>query len=91
MSTCFSSEESKNINNKSNDFEFWICIDLRMYGDDPSQPVYVGDTPYYFNFDQMNKIKEKWSSINPETSIGIRKHQDIEYVKAMYNDIYKKK
>lgn len=70
-----------------NDY-FWICIDLRMYGPDPSQPIFVGDILYYFDFDQMNKIRQKWNIVNPESVAGIRKHQDIEYVHAMYKDIY---
>lgn len=64
-----------------------VCIDLRVYGPDPYLPIYVGDTPYYLNPEQIEKVKMKWNQVNPETEAGEQFHQKMEYVKNMAKDM----
>lgn len=65
----------------------YVCIDLRVYGPDPYLPIYVGDTPYYLNPEQIEKVKMKWNQVNPETEAGEQFHQKMEYVKNMAKDL----
>ncbi len=73
------------INNDTNN-TFNICIDLRIYGPDPQQPVYIADVPYYFSLEQINKIKKAWVFVNPSTALGIRTKTKLDFYQSMALD-----
>lgn len=72
--------ESFNISTKS-DEDFWVCIDLRIYGPNPYQPLYFNNKEYYFNYRQVDSIVNNWNKVNSETIFGERKIEDIMYYK----------
>jgi hypothetical protein len=64
-----------------------VCIDLRVYGPDPYQPIYVNDIAYYLDAEQVKKVKDDWNKINPETAAGEQFHQKMEFIKNMAIDM----
>lgn len=72
-------DSDNNTNNNKNNY--WICIDLRVYGPEPTKPIYIDDTKYYLNNSQIDQINKLWNKINPSTSRGIRFHQDLKFFK----------
>ena len=70
--------ETKDVNN-----DIHVCIDLRVYGPDPEQPIYINEQPYYFNLLQINKVKKEWEKVKP----GSTTVQEIEFLKSMAEDI----
>lgn len=69
-------EEYKNIQTD------YICLDLRIYGQDPTLPIYIADIPYYLTQIQINKIKRLWNKIN-----SLIFQQDYEYYKCLSKDM----
>lgn len=67
----------------------YIGIDLRVYGIDPSQPIYCNDIPYYLDFCQISKINNTWTRINPDKPSGLRYAQNIAYQKAVVTELNK--
>jgi hypothetical protein len=64
-----------------------VLVDLRIYGPDPYQPLYFESLPYYFNFNQVNVIKKRWSIINPESDRGLQYTQDLEFMHDVAIDL----
>lgn len=81
--------KSNGLNESFNDTSFWVCIDLRVYGPNPNKEIYVFDTPYYFDNEQIKRIKQEWYRVNPNNSSGIKLKQDINFFKNMAHDINK--
>ena len=75
---------SLNINERS---DFWIMIDLNIYGEHPDSPIYINDTPYYLSHQQKYKIYNIWNKINPNTRNGIIYNQNLNYQKSMAKDM----
>ena len=57
-----------------------VNIDLRIYGRDPSQPIYVDDIPMYLNKQQAEEVVQKWHLVGPNATGAYI--QDLEYVYA---------
>lgn len=73
--------------NISNDEEsFFACIDLRVFGPEPYQPLYVDGIEYHLNNDQINKVKKVWHMINPDTDNGLKYSQDLAYQMSLAKD-----
>ncbi len=68
---------------------FYVMIDLRVYGPDPYQPIYVVDTPYYLNQNQIDRVTAVWNKVNPESENGSKYHADLEYYKSLSIDSHK--
>ena len=89
-SLCETTEEKKPVSNKpvsnkpvnNNEFGFWFCLDLRVYGNNLEQPIYNNGIEYYLNVEQMNKIKKVWSAIDPNTRQGEIYGQNLDYQKS---------
>lgn len=75
------------IENTDDDNEFYLCFDLRIFGPDPYQPIYFMELPYFFSLSQVDKIKQKWNKVNPDTSTGQQTEQDIKYMFDMATDL----
>ena len=79
------------INNTINDTinkddeKFCVCLDLRIYGSNPTQSIYVFGTEYFLDSVQLSKIKIIWGKVNPDTPAGVRYKQDRDYDKAVYD------
>jgi len=69
---------------------FYYCLDLRIYGQDPNGPIYHNNVMYYLNHRQIDKIKNIWNQINPNTSNGQRYKQNMEFTKCLSNDSFHK-
>jgi hypothetical protein len=76
--------ESLNINELNN---FWIMIDLRIYGENSSLPIYIHDTPYYLSHQQKFKIYNIWNKINPNTRNGLLYKQNLDYQRSVAKDM----
>lgn len=74
---------------KSKNDPFWVCIDLRVYGPDPYQAIYVNDIEYYFSLDQIHRIHDVWEKIDPNTIQGERHLQDIQYYRLEMKQLIK--
>lgn len=59
-----------------------VCLDLRIYGPDPYQPIIIFDTHYYLNNEQIKEIKKIWNKINPATNAGIIYKQNLEFAQS---------
>lgn len=64
-----------------------IALDMRYYGLKPHFPIFLHKTPYYLNNYQIAKIKKSWRKVDPETPTGIHFKQDMEYYKALCQDL----
>jgi len=73
--------------NKINDDHFYICLDLRIHGPTPEEPIYVEGIPYYLNNEQKMDIIKAWNKVNPDTSSGIIFQQKLNYIKSLSNDL----
>jgi hypothetical protein len=71
------------INNK----DFWVMIDLRIYGENVNLPIYINDQSYYLNFIQKNEIRKIWENINPNTRQGLIYKQNIDYQRSQAKDM----
>lgn len=67
--------------------EFWVCIDLRVYGPDPSLQIYVNESEYFLTEQQQKSIKKIWKIIDPESQSGMKYNQNMEYFKGLAQDI----
>jgi hypothetical protein len=63
------------------------CIDLRVYGPNPQQPIFVGQIEYYLNSEQINEVINSWAKIDESGSQGFRHNQMMEYYKSMAVDL----
>jgi hypothetical protein len=70
---------------------YTIAIDLRIYGHNPTISFEVKEYGHviYFSEKQIEKIKETWCRINPDTYSGLRFSQMISCSKALC-EYYKK-
>lgn len=66
---------------------FYICLDLRIHGRNPEEPIYVEGIPYYLDHKQKVDITKAWNKVNPDTSSGIIFQQKINYIKSLSNDL----
>lgn len=66
-----------------NNISFYVSIDLRVYGVDPKQPIYVNDKKYYLTNEQTNNVVSLWNKINS----GLKYDQLVEYYKTMTKDL----
>lgn len=73
-------------NKENEDGFFYVCIDLRIYGPNPYQPIYIIDIPYYLNNQQIEYVQKIWRKIDPNTPTGIRFHQNLEFQKSLIKD-----
>lgn len=80
-------DDKKNNENTDDENEFFLCFDLRIFGPDPYQPIYFMELPYFFSLSQVDKIKQKWNKVNPDTSTGQQTEQDIKYMFDMATDL----
>jgi len=69
---------------------FHVCIDLRTYGKDPYQPVYIYGDEYFLRPKQIKRIQKIWKKIDPETFSGTKYIQDREYDKVLVSNWNKK-
>lgn len=65
----------------------YVCIDIRVYGLDPTQPIYINGKKYFLNEKQIDYIVSLWNKINLDSNAGVKFHQMIEYQKAMSVDM----
>ena len=79
--------DEPNNENTDDENEFFLCFDLRIFGPDPYQPIYFMELPYFFSSSQVDKIKQKWNKVNPDTSTGQQTEQDIKYMFDMATDL----
>ena len=77
------------MNMSAKDSSVNACLDLRTYGKDMSQPVYVNDKLYYLNHMQQNKLKKMWNKVDPETVKGLQFKQDLDYYKTVSYELNK--
>jgi len=81
--------EQKPINN----IDVWYCIDLQMFGPQLIQnseqniPITIFDELYYLSNEQKDKIKKIWTQIDPNTTMGERFQQNMDYQKSLAADI----
>jgi hypothetical protein len=66
---------------------FYLCIDLRVYGPNPKQPIFYNDVEYYLTNSQIERINKLWKRVDPETTTGIKFMQDLEYYKSLGHDM----
>ncbi len=57
---------------------YYIIVDLRVYGKDPYQSIYIDNIPFYLNKEQIEIVNSKWKLVNFASS-GTYK-QDLEYI-----------
>lgn len=82
----------KNIQNKKpkdeniESFYYWVCLDLRVYGPDPSLPVYVENKELYLNLEQIENIKKNWRKVESDDTNFM---QDLTYYKLETRQLYK--
>ena len=67
----------------SSPISYLVIIDLRVYGKDSYQPIYIDDIPFYLNKNQINIVNNKWNLVN--SSNGMYK-QDLEYIYSCGSD-----
>ena len=70
--------------NSDDKVEICVCLDLRIFGPNPEEPIYVNDVPYYLNENQINEIEMLWKKINDHQF-----KQLLEYHKTMAIDMKK--
>jgi ribosomal protein S19 len=63
-----------------------VCLDLRVYGPDPYQPIYIADIVYYLSKPQIRRVQDAWNKVNGKTRESMRYMQDFEYYKALAKD-----
>lgn len=66
---------------------FYVVIDLRIYGPDPYQPIFIDNEAYYLNKDQIKIVQNIWNKINPDTISGSVYHTSIAEQKSIACDI----
>jgi hypothetical protein len=66
---------------------FCIMLDLRIYGPDPYQPIFLDEQVYYLNKNQIEIIKRIWLKINPESGTGSGYHTSIATQKSIACDM----
>jgi hypothetical protein len=76
--------QSLNINQQN---DFWIMIDLRIYGENINFPIEIDGTSYYLSHQQKQKISYIWNKINPNIRSGIVYQQNINYQKCLARDM----
>jgi hypothetical protein len=78
----------KHEDTKEDDNEgFFVCIDIRVFGPEPYQSLFIDGLEYYLNNDQINKVKKVWLMIDPDTNTGLKYSQNLEYQKALAKDL----
>ena len=72
------------------DSKFNILLDVRFYGPNPHQPIYIDENIYYLNLLQIDKLKREWNKVNQNTTNGIMFEQNYNYNESLSKDMYKK-
>lgn len=85
-------DERKNmINNvKQTTIKLPILLDLRLYGQDVTQPIVIDDNVYYLDETQQKQILNTYKKISDETTDGKRFQQTLKWSKAL-SDLYANK
>jgi len=84
---------TKIVNNADDKFDdtnniiFNVCLDIRLYGPNPTTPILIDDMVFYLNEEQIKKIQDVWKKIDPETPTGINTLQNIQYFKGIAKDL----
>lgn len=65
------------------------CIDLRIYGQFPDQPIIINSVTYYLDIDQQEQVKKCWNMVNPQNSTGVIFKNNVEYNIGLYHDTQK--
>ena len=78
----------KSLYDSSPNNPFYICLDLRLYGNNPKDPIVYNGNTYFLSNDQCNKIKKLWKKVNPATSSGVLVQQKLDFIKSLTKDIY---
>jgi len=82
-------EISNNDNNVDMDIDnnpFHIILDIRIYGPDPYQPIFIDDIQYYLSEQQIKKILTVWNTVNTHNTYDSKFKQNLEYIGEMVND-----
>lgn len=67
-----------------------VCIDLRIYGNNPDQPVNVNGINYYLDLEQQRIVINEWKKVDPESNAGINFVSNLEYHFSKQYDRYDK-
>jgi hypothetical protein len=76
-----------NVDNIHKSQSFYVMIDLRIYGPNQKQPIYVGDNQYYLTEFQRKLVENKWINVNYDTEFGKKTLDDLNYIYNMSIDL----
>lgn len=83
------SEQNSNQNSEQSEIDFYVIIDLRVYGPNPEKPIYIETVPFYLNERQIKIVKNLWNKIN-NIDKSNNFFQNVEYIKSSYKDFARK-
>ena len=68
----------------------YICFDIRwLIKNRRDETIEVNNKFYYLSKHQLAEINKIWSDVNPSMSSGVRYKQNLEYMRAMRDDMSK--
>lgn len=88
-SVCYDPPTMWQKNTINNDYEFWYCIDLRVYGDNQYKKIHIDTKEYYLTKSQRIQVKKIWNKINPNLNNGIIYMQNFEFYKSLATELNK--
>lgn len=67
----------------------YIGLDLRIYGKNPYQEVYINDAVYYLTEIDIKKVLTRWEFVEPTSNSGTKFQRTLDYSRVLC-DAYKK-